>query len=112
MLTWATAWMGHANAVIAPLLRLPELPVAELPDVPQKFEAGVLNWKTRALVRAAAGRPFIWVDDSITDLDRAWVTTHHPAGALLHRVDAMTGELAGHIRSTSFLPPGARGPRR
>ncbi|MEU9448790.1 HAD domain-containing protein [Streptomyces sp. NPDC048277] len=91
VLVWATAWMGDANEVIAPLLGLPQLAVAELPDVPQEFEAGALNWKTRALVRAAAGRPFVWVDDAITDLDHAWVSTHHRGHALLHRVDPMTG---------------------
>ncbi|MER5227556.1 HAD domain-containing protein [Streptomyces flaveus] len=90
-LVWATAWMDDANEVIAPLLGLPELPVADLPDAPEEDEAGVLHWKTRALVQAAAGRPFIWVDDEITDLDRAWVSTHHPGQALLHRVDSTIG---------------------
>ncbi|WP_406430703.1 hypothetical protein OHB00_02405 [Streptomyces sp. NBC_00631] len=91
VLTWATAWMEDANDVIAPLLGLPELPVADLPDVPEEYEAGALNWKTRDLVQAAAGRPFIWVDDSITDLDRVWVATHHRGHALLYRVDSMIG---------------------
>ena len=91
LLMWATAWMGDANEVIAPLLGLPELPVTDLPDASEADEAGVLHWKTRALVRAAAGRPFIWVDDEITDLDRAWVSRHHRGQALLHRVDSMIG---------------------
>jgi hypothetical protein len=69
-LMWATAWMQDANEVIAPLLGLPELPVVDLPDAPERDEAGVLHWKTRALIETAAGRPFIWVDDEITDLDR------------------------------------------
>jgi hypothetical protein len=51
-LMWATAWRGDANRVIAPL-GLPELPVAELPDAPEEYEAGVLKWKTMALVRVA-----------------------------------------------------------
>jgi hypothetical protein len=91
VLMWATAWRESANEVIAPLLGLPRLPVADLPDVPEEFEAGVLNWKTEALVQAAAGRPFIWVDDGITDLDHAWVSTHHRGHALLHRVDSAIG---------------------
>jgi len=93
-LVWATAWMADANEVIAPLLGLPELPVADLPDAPEEDEAGGLHWKTRALVQAAAGRPFIWVDDEMTDLDRAWVSTHHPGPALLHRVDSAIGLVA------------------
>ena len=33
-LVWATAWMDDANRVIAPILGLPELPVADLGDLP------------------------------------------------------------------------------
>jgi hypothetical protein len=90
-LMWATAWMEDANDVIAPLLGLPKLPVVDLPDAPAEDETDVLHWKTRTLVEAAAGRPFIWVDDEITDLDRAWVATHHHGRALLHRIDSKTG---------------------
>ncbi|MFE2415317.1 hypothetical protein [Streptomyces hokutonensis] len=90
-LIWATAWMEYANEVLSPLLGLPRFPVAELPDPPQEYGPDALNWKTRALVRAAAGRPFIWVDDEITDLDHAWVSAHHGGRALLHRVDSTTG---------------------
>ncbi|MEV6150183.1 HAD domain-containing protein [Nonomuraea sp. NPDC052129] len=90
-LIWATAWMHDANEVIAPLLGLPELPVADLPDAPEEDDPGVLHWKTQALVEAAAGRPFVWVDDEITDLDRIWVARHHRGPALLHRVDSANG---------------------
>ncbi|MET3985566.1 hypothetical protein ABIC27_003444 [Streptomyces sp. PvR034] len=50
-----------------------------------------LHWKTRGLVSRAAGGPFIWVDDEITDADRTWVSAHHPGPALLHRVDPRRG---------------------
>jgi hypothetical protein len=90
-LVWATAWMHDANEVIAPLLGLPQLPVADLPEAPEEDQPGVLHWKTSALVKAAAGRPFAWADDEITDLDRAWVSAHHPGQALLHHVDSLTG---------------------
>ncbi|MFF2846456.1 HAD domain-containing protein [Streptomyces sp. NPDC058001] len=93
-LMWATAWMEDANEVIAPLLGLPELPVTDLPDepdLPDYGPVGVLHWKTRALVEAAAGRPFVWVDDEITERDRDWVSDHHRGPALLHRVDPGTG---------------------
>lgn len=78
---WATAWMTDANAVIAPVLGLPELPVADLGELPgiddpvwsEHDETAGLNWKTRGLVELAAGRPFAWVDDEITHVDRAWV---------------------------------------
>lgn len=90
-LIWATAWMHDANAVIAPLLGLPRLRVAALPDAPDEDAPDVLHWKTRALVEIAAGRAFAWVDDEIGDLDREWVAAEHHGAALLHRVDAATG---------------------
>lgn len=91
-LRWATAWMHHANRVVAPLLGLPDLPVADLPEPPTESRAaGALHWKTRTLVASAAGHPFAWVDDEIADADRAWVTAHHPGPALLHRVEPDTG---------------------
>lgn len=93
VLIWATAWMDDANEVIAPLLGLPELPVADLPAGSEDDEVGALHWKTRALVRTAAGRPFIWVDDEVTNIDRAWVSANHRGSALLHRVDSTVGLL-------------------
>jgi hypothetical protein len=43
------------------------------------------------LIEWAEGRPFAWVDDEITAVDRAWVRAHHPGPALLHRVDPHRG---------------------
>ncbi|EKX64461.1 hypothetical protein STRIP9103_04422 [Streptomyces ipomoeae 91-03] len=98
-LVWATAWMHDANEVIAPLLGLPELPVADLPDAEPDAEsdaeeegaAGGPHWKTRALVEIALGRPFVWVDDEISDLDRVFVAARHQGQVLLHRVDSAVG---------------------
>ncbi|WLW58547.1 hypothetical protein [Streptomyces sp. YU58] len=64
-LVWATTWMDDANSCLAPWLGLPPLPV--------------VDW------------PFLWVDDEITAVDREWVAAHHPAPALLHRVDHRCG---------------------
>ena len=97
-LIWATAWMSDANVVISPLLGLPELPVADLGELPgledpvwaEDRDAG-LNWKTRGVVRRAAGRAFVWIDDELTDFDRSWVADHHGGHALLHRVDPARG---------------------
>ena len=90
-LMWATAWMQEANEVIAPLLGLPPLPVADLPAYSGDRGADSLQWKTRALVRTAAGRPFVWVDDVIGQVDRGWVEADHPAPALLHQVEPSVG---------------------
>lgn len=93
-LVWATAWMAEANEHIAPRIGLPELAVVIWPEPSGRDEqdgrAG-LHWKTRALVDWAAGRPFAWVDDEITDTDRAWVSAHHRERTLLHRVDPRLG---------------------
>jgi len=99
-IVWATAWMQDANEVIAPILGLPQLPVAELPDAPEEDDFSVLHWKTRALVAAASGRPFLWVDDEIGEVDRDWVATHHRGPALLHRVDSQHG--LTHADFTTF----------
>jgi hypothetical protein len=48
-----------------------------------RIDPGLVEW--------AAGRPFAWVDDEVTEIDRAWVEAHHPGEALLHRVEAWQG---------------------
>ncbi|WP_329441151.1 HAD domain-containing protein [Streptomyces sp. NBC_01426] len=90
-LVWATTWMDDANEYVAPRIGLPDLPVVAWPDPAEEDERAGLHWKTRTLMRWAAGRPFLWVDDEITPADRAWVAAHHPAPTLLHRVDPRTG---------------------
>jgi len=93
-LAWATTWESEANDSLTVPLGLPNLPVVAWadasPDEERDLAAG-RHWKTRPLVTWAAGRPFAWVDDEITDRDRSWVSGHHPAPTLLHRVDAATG---------------------
>ncbi|QJT01754.1 hypothetical protein G9272_16735 [Streptomyces asoensis] len=92
-LVWATTWMEKANEVVAPRIGLPNLPVADWPDT--AADAGPdprgLHWKTRRLVEWAAGRPFIWVDDEISSMDRLWVAAQHPGPSLLHRVEPARG---------------------
>ncbi|MFK8850894.1 hypothetical protein [Streptomyces sp. Ac-502] len=90
-LVWATTWMSDANDCVAPWLGLPELPVVSWPEPSDEDGAGRVHWKTRVLVDWAAGRPFAWVDDEITDADRTFVAAHHPGRALLHHVDARRG---------------------
>jgi hypothetical protein len=94
-LVWASTWMADANQYIAPRLGLPRLAVVTWPEVSaaeeEQDERRGLHWKTRALVRWAAGRAFAWVDDEITSTDRSWVAVHHPGQALLHRVDPGRG---------------------
>lgn len=91
---WATTWMDEANESISPRIGLPPLAVVNWPEpspLDDQDERDGLHWKTRALVDWAAGRPFAWVDDEITDIDRVWVAAHHRGHALLHRVDPRLG---------------------
>ncbi|MFF0727808.1 HAD domain-containing protein [Streptomyces sp. NPDC004134] len=90
-LVWATTWQADANESVAPLLGLPDLPVVGIPEHDDREEPGGLHWKTPLLVDWAAGRPFAWVDDEISEADRRWVGDHHPERALLHRVDPGRG---------------------
>ncbi|MFE7625063.1 HAD domain-containing protein [Streptomyces sp. NPDC057509] len=95
---WATTWMTDANECIAPRIGLPQLPVVVWPEPSEaddQDERNGLHWKTRALVEWAAGRPFAWVDDEVTNTDRSWVAAHHQGQALLHRVDPRYGLTAG-----------------
>jgi hypothetical protein len=39
----------------------------------------------------AADRPFVWLDDEITDTDQHWVAANHPKPRLLHHVDPNRG---------------------
>jgi hypothetical protein len=89
-LIWATTWGAEANEVISPRLGLPTLPVVEWPDDDSDPRHG-LHWKTTCLSGWAAGQPFVWLDDEISDTDRQWMGSHHPARTLLHRVDPFTG---------------------
>jgi Swiss Army Knife RNA repair-like protein len=114
-LVWATTWMADANECVAPRIGLPQLAVVEWPepsDVDELDERDGLHWKTRALVDWAAGRSFAWVDDEITDTDRAWVSAHHRGHALLHRVDPRHGltdadyaTLTEWLQGISATPP-------
>jgi hypothetical protein len=90
-LVWATTWMEEANEVVAPRIGLPRLPVVEWPDTSAEGSPRGLHWKTRPLVEWADGRPFIWVDDEISDMDRLWVAASHPGSSLLHQVEPTKG---------------------
>ncbi|MEU2514496.1 hypothetical protein [Streptomyces syringium] len=89
-LTWATTWGAEANLFISPALGLPELPVVEWPTMHDAGPEGTF-WKTRHLLNHAAGRPFAWCDDDLSDTDRAYVEANHTAPALLHHIDPRLG---------------------
>lgn len=92
-LVWATTWEEEANAYVAPVLGLPELPFIAWSS-PRTEPGGGVFWKTPEIVAWAEGRAFAWIDDEITEADRTWVAEHHDGPALLHRIDPRRGLVA------------------
>ncbi|MEE2040091.1 hypothetical protein Q8791_23010 [Nocardiopsis sp. CT-R113] len=92
-LVWGTTWEHDANKMIGPRIGLPELPVCEWSKTePQGIDRRVY-FKTPDLVDYAedARRPWIWVDDEITDADREYVDGTATVPALLHHVNPREG---------------------
>ncbi|NYI03437.1 HAD domain-containing protein [Allostreptomyces psammosilenae] len=90
-LVWASTWMHEANEFIGPRIGLPHLPVIEWRRM-DRFDPDGLHWKTREILDwVGDGRSFVWIDDEITDADRAWVAGNHAGPALLHRVHPAIG---------------------
>ncbi|MGW7369942.1 HAD domain-containing protein [Streptomyces sp. NPDC054841] len=89
-LVWATTWKGEANEWVGPHLGLPELPYIDWPVMHGASPRGTF-WKTQYVLDYAAGRPFAWVDDEITHLDREWVERNHLTDALLLHIDHRIG---------------------
>lgn len=89
--------MDRANEYFAPALGLPRLPVLDPPEPTIEDTYFGLHWKTRGILEHAAGQPFAWIDDEITEADREWVRSHHPAPALLLRVDPRYGLTSNHL---------------
>ncbi|MFF1958218.1 HAD domain-containing protein [Streptomyces sp. NPDC058220] len=94
-LVWASTWMDEANESVAPRIGLPRLPVVEWPETSTNDGPRGLHWKTRPLVEWADHRPFIWVDDEISGMDRLWVAAQHQGPSLLYRVDPTKGLTEG-----------------
>ncbi|WP_344662264.1 HAD domain-containing protein [Catenulispora subtropica] len=90
-LVWATSWEHDANSWIAPRLGLPELPVVGWPEDLNAHAPADLCWKTPTLLEYAAGRPFAFIDDDITDADRLYAEARCEAPMLFHHVDPAKG---------------------
>jgi hypothetical protein len=88
-IVWATTWMQDANDCLAPWLGWDPLPMVDAAE--DDPPADGVHWKTPAVVAYAAGRPFVWLDDEITQTDEEWASLHHPAFAYLVRIDPTEG---------------------
>ncbi|GHB62937.1 hypothetical protein GCM10010347_36110 [Streptomyces cirratus] len=89
-LAWATTWKDEANEWIGPPLGLPRLPFVDWPQMHGRSPRGTF-WKTQHVLEYAGHRPFAWIDDDITAMDREYVGRRHPARALLMRIDERVG---------------------
>ncbi|MGW6822741.1 HAD domain-containing protein [Streptomyces sp. NPDC055005] len=89
-LVWATTWKDEANDWIGPHLGLPRLPYIDWPQMHGRAPRGTF-WKTQYILEYAGERPFAWIDDDITAMDREYVDLRHPARALLMRIDERIG---------------------
>lgn len=87
-LVWGTTWMGEANEFIGPHIGLPELPVAPISRVDGRTAP---HWKLPGLVRYAAGRPFVWVDDEAWKSTWTWLQEHYGRHGEVHQVSDYKG---------------------
>jgi hypothetical protein len=77
-IVWASAWSHNAHPALRQVLDLPEIP---WPFLPVQFR------KLPSIRAFAAGRPWIWIDDSIHDLGQQ----EDPPDGILVSVDASSG---------------------
>lgn len=85
-LVWATGWGAEANRLIAPVLRLPDLPVIAFPPIP--FHP---SEKLPAIIKYAGNRALAWADDDAhTPEAHAWAS-RRSAPTLLISIDPAQG---------------------
>lgn len=88
---WGTTWDENANHYFADRLRLPYLPViptreakgrgfyGDKPSLLRPIGGGV-HWKMSALVKYLKDRPFVFVDDDISEADHMWAAKRTAEG--------------------------------
>jgi hypothetical protein len=86
-LVWATTWEDDANAILSPLLGLPDLPVIG-------FRGTIVGpgetVKLPPVRRFVGDRAFAWVDDRLGVDAIAWAA-HRPVATFLRDIDPATG---------------------
>jgi hypothetical protein len=90
-LAWATTWEDSANALIGPIVGLPELPVIHFGLEAARRVWGICQ-KTPGVERWVGKHPFAWLDDGISDLDADWLRRRGNVGDFhLQRIDPLVG---------------------
>ena len=98
-LVWATTWEHDANTEIGPKVGLPHLPVIEVDrDTQYLRRGGDIMPKTPHVADWVKGRPFVWLDDDLTNLDEKYLREHEGVGDfLVIHVDEQFGLTDGHL---------------
>ncbi|TYB69658.1 hypothetical protein FXF51_05720 [Nonomuraea sp. PA05] len=95
-LVWATTWTDDANREIGPKIGLPKLPVI---DVMSGDEAAWVNTKVPPVAMYINSRPFVWFDDDLDAVDRAYLADHAGVGDfLIVDIPADSGLSAEHLQ--------------
>jgi hypothetical protein len=94
-LVWATTWEHQANTMVGPAIGLPPLPVIHFGETSD-------TWKFAAVLRYAAGRPLVWLDndfDMYSGARDSFLAAREAAGlgTELVRVDPHTGITAADL---------------
>lgn len=91
-LTWATTWQDSANDPwFRSVLHLHELPVVTFEDLAQTKS------KVPGVLRYAAGQPFVWLDDDLSEAEVAWLAAEHDAPHLVIEVEEHQGLTVEHL---------------
>lgn len=88
-IVWATGWGHHANDIIAPLHRLPSLPVIEL-VWSEDLRSLKTSWKLPVIREFVGDRPCVWIDDHIGEDVEVWAR-RRDAPTLVMRADYLSG---------------------
>lgn len=70
-LAWGTTWENDANTLIAPKIGLP----GDLPVATTRYHE---YSKAKGVLRLAAGRPFVWLDDALSAQDKQQIFADSP----------------------------------
>jgi len=111
-LVWATTWEHDANTQIAPKVGLPELPVIEVDrnntNWPVNPHADVL-FKTPHVAAYVNRRPFVWLDDDLTEADEEYLREHDNVGDfLIIHVRPASGLTSAHLEQAAAWLSGYR----
>lgn len=110
-IVWCTTWGDEARTRLAPLVGLPEWPVAQYPDdlrcSPLPGWSAAPWWKVEAISRwlDAEPRPYVFTDDDLTpEVDDELRTRHLDVPACLLRPSSSPGLEPEHLAIvTRFL---------